>query len=680
MLYEINNATLSVGGNEILTNFNFRIVDNSKIGLVGKNGAGKTTLLRFIMGEIELDYNSDNSIGRVIKSNDFKIGYLSQISFENKNITVFDELSKSFDYILDIKKQIDVLNDKLIKNYNEEDAIKLNDLFNELKNSNGLYYEKEIKMGFMKFGFKIEDLNKKLNEFSGGQITKISLLKLLLTKPNLLILDEPTNHLDIDAVLWIEEYLKKYKKNILVVSHDRMFLDNVCNIIYEIENKKLTKYIGGYTDYLKQKELNLKIKIAEYNNNKKELDRLYKLADRFRYKATKAKMVKSKNKIINKIEKNIEIPYIQKNKKINVALNQNIESGKVVLRCEDLVIGYKENILSKVNLVVNRTDRIGIVGKNGTGKTTFLKTIIDDIKKISGVFYFGHNVFYEYFDQNIASINSDDTVFDNFSKTYPTYTNEQIRDCLGRFLFSNDDVFKKVSSLSGGEKVKLSFAKIFEKKPNLLILDEPTNHLDILSKENLEELLNNYNGTIIFVSHDRYFTKKISNKILLFEDNKTLFFQNGYEDYEYYEEQKKYDDSNMSNYELITSSIYINKNDDKNKIDYSEIEPYDKYMSLSEAESIKDLYDLKEEKSAKDTYLDNKEKSKINKKIEKIQIDIKKYEKEILILKNELENKEIQSNFNKLYEIQEKIDSFNENIEELIQEWDELDKILSTKN
>lgn len=677
MLYEIKNATISMNGNEILSHFNFRMVDGDKIGIVGRNGSGKTTFLKFLMGEAELDYNDDNTFGEVIKTNDLTPGYLSQISFKNTEATVYDELLKAFEELIKINNKINDLNTQLEKQYDEKKAVELNNLIDFYNNNGGLTYEKELKAGFVKFGFEMSDLDKKISEFSGGQTTKIALLKLLLMKPSLLILDEPTNHLDIDAIEWMEEYLKNYKKTLIVVSHDRMFLDNVCNIIYEVEHKIMTKYVGNYSEFLEQKQINYELKMAEYNNNLKEIERLTKLADRFRYKATKAKMVKSKDKMIDKLKSNTFKPLNFENQTFNKKIKPIKEGGKVVLRCTDLVVGYDGKPISKVNVVVNKGDRLGIVGKNGTGKSTFLKTIVDNIKKISGEYYFGHEIEYEYFDQKVAESNSTDTIFDDFSKLYPSYSNEEIRKCLGAFLFNEMDINKKVCDLSGGEKVRLSFAKLFEKRPNLLILDEPTNHLDILGKESLENIIANYTGTVIFVSHDRYFTKKVANKILLFEDNKTLFFMSGYEDYEYYEDKKNgrvIDDK--TNFDSITSSIYDIKKEEVG-IDYSELEVYDKYRSLSEAEELakkenEPLQNIDEKQSSKDAYLDAKEKSKIDRKIKKIEEEIEKIENNIVELNEQLENEDIQSDFEKLYEIQSKIDDNNKKIEKLMNEWEEL--------
>ena len=699
MLYEIKNATLSMNGNEILSHFNFRMVDGDKIGIVGRNGSGKTTFLRFVMGEIEFDYNDDNTMGELIKSSDLKIGYLSQISFKNTNVTVYEELIKVYDDLLKAKHKIDLISEELDKSYNEKKAIELNNLIDYFNANGGLTYEKELKVGFVQFGFELSDLNKKLSEFSGGQTTKIALLKLLLSKPALLILDEPTNHLDITAIEWMEEYLKSYKNNIIVVSHDRMFLDNICDIIYEVEHKQMKRYVGNYSDFMEQKELNYEIELAKYNNNIKEIERLTALADRFRFKATKAKMVKSKEKQIEKIKQSTFRPLKKENKNFHYDIVPTKESGKVVLRCEELVVGYKDNLISKVNLVVNKGDRLGIVGKNGTGKSTFLKTIVEKIHKISGQYSFGHNVEYEYFDQSVAEDYSEETIFDNFQNIYKSYNNEQIRKCLGRFLFTDNDINKKVCSLSGGEKVRLAFAKMFEKKPNLLILDEPTNHLDILGKESLENIIADYKGTVIFVSHDRYFTKRVANKILLFEDKKTLLFTTGYDDYEYYEDKKKgkiVDDK--INYDLITSSLDDVKKEEKG-LDYSELFTSEKYTSLDEANREKLKYEellkqkISDDKteltqedidnivlekneqsklSGKESFLLSKEKAKREKRIQKIEKDLEDLEEQKKIFEEKLNDETIQRDFEKLYEAQTKIEDIIKKIDELYEEWSAL--------
>lgn len=559
MLYEIKNVSISQGSNEILKNINFRMVDNEKVGIVGRNGAGKTTLLKFIMEEIPMDYNKDNSKGEVIKSNDFSAKYLRQQlvndngdGTKNENITAYDYLMSSFSNLKDIEDKINKLSLELSENYDEKKAIKLNDLIDELSRSGGDTYEKELKIGFSKFGFKKESLNKSLNEFSGGEATKIALLKLLLSKPEVLILDEPTNHLDIEAINWMENYLLKIKKNIIVVSHDRMFLDNICNVIYDVENSILTRYEGNYSDFVVQKEINYNLKMAEYNKNLKEIERLTALADRFRYKATKAKMVQSKDKIIAKIEEKNEKPLDFDNKKIKVKIIPKKQGGKEVLCCRNLVVGYEGKGIAKINCMVNRKDRLGIIGANGIGKSTFIKTIVGKLPPINGEFSYGHDIMFEYFDQMIAENKSTKKLFDDFQDEFPMLSNTEIRSRLGCFLFGEEDIDKRVCDLSGGEKVRLCLAKIFEKKPNLLILDEPTNHLDIMGKESLEDIIQTFEGTVILISHDRYFIKKISNKVLYFEkeNNQTVtyMFDFGYEDYEKYLKSISKNTSNVADF------------------------------------------------------------------------------------------------------------------------------------
>ena len=674
MLYEIKNGTVSLGGNEILSHFSFRMVDNEKIGIVGRNGAGKTTLLKLMNGEIGLDYNDDNTMGEIVKSKDFNPGFLRQqlagsqcsplrdgrmvsaptvmggqmISAPTRDdrmspptITVYSYLLEAFNKLIEMEQRIESITNEIAENYDEKKVVELNTLIDTYNFEGGNIYIKELKTGFKKFGFDETDLQRPINEFSGGQSTKISLLKLLLSKPDVLMLDEPTNHLDIEAIEWMEKYLQGYKKNIVVVSHDRMFLDNICNVIYDVENRETVRYEGNYTDFVEQKEINYQLKLAEYNKNLKEIERLTALADRFRYKATKAKMVQSKDKVIEKLEAKTFKPKESDTKTFHVKIVPNKVGGKEVLRCTDLVVGYGEGAhmqeISKVNLVVNRGDRLAVIGANGTGKSTFIKTIVGVLPKISGEYSYGHEIEYEYFDQRIAENNSTKTLFDDFSDEFPTYDNTEVRNRLGRFLFGEEDISKKVCDLSGGEKVRLCLAKIFERKPNLLILDEPTNHLDILGKESLEEIINSFEGTVIFVSHDRYFVKKISTKVLLFEERarSATFFEFGYEDYEKYVGEKEVLESQNEN--QITS---VNK------------EKIETHSKLS--------------------YKENKQKNRDEKKIKKLEEEITKIEAEIEEISKKLEDSSIQSDFEELSRIQKEIDAKNEELSEKYSLWSEL--------
>ena len=675
MLYEIKNGTVSLGGNEILSHFNFRMVDNEKIGIVGRNGAGKTTLLKLMNGEIELDYNDDNTMGEIVKSKDFNLGYLRQqlagshSSPLREAITVYSYLLEAFGKLIEMEQRIDKLTAELADNYDEKKAVELNTLIDTYNFEGGNIYIKELKTGFKKFGFSESDLERPINEFSGGQSTKISLLKLLLSKPDVLALDEPTNHLDIEAIEWMENYLQNYKKNIVVVSHDRMFLDNICNVIYDVENRDTVRYDGNYTDFVAQKEINYQLKLAEYNKNLKEIERLTALADRFRYKATKAKMVQSKDKVIEKLEAKTFKPIEADTKTFHVKIVPNKVGGKEVLRCTDLVVGYNRgsynspvheesqnsivqedfqssNVIAKINLLVNRGDRLAIIGANGTGKSTFIKTIVGVLPKISGEYSYGHEIEYEYFDQRIAENNSTKTLFDDFSDEFPSYDNTEVRNRLGRFLFGEEDISKRVCDLSGGEKVRLCLAKIFERKPNLLILDEPTNHLDILGKESLEEIISNFEGTVIFVSHDRYFVKKISNKILLFEkgaradESAVKLFEFGFADYEKYVKEKEITEIQ----EVSDTNVNVN-----NTLDFVE-----------------------KETQGKKSYIESKQRNKDDKKLKKLEEEIAKLESELENLNLKLQDGSIQSNFEELSAIQKEIDETNEVIMGKYEMWEKL--------
>ena len=657
MLYEIKNGTVSLGGNEILSHFNFRMVDGEKIGIVGRNGAGKTTLLKLMNGEIELDYNDDNTIGEVVKSKDFNPGYLRQqlagsqsspIQSGSQSSPVQSYLLEAFNKLIEMEQRIEKLTAELADNYDDKKAIELNTLIDIYNFEGGNTYIKELKTGFKKFGFAETDLQKDVNNFSGGQSTKISLLKLLLSKPDVLLLDEPTNHLDIEAIDWMEKYLKNYKKNVVVVSHDRMFLDNICNVIYDVENKTVTRYDGNYADFVEQKQINYELKLAEYNKNVKEIERLTALADRFRYKATKAKMVQSKDKVIEKLEAKTFKPLSADTKTFHVKIIPNKAGGKEVLRCSNLSVGYSEDSqnfdasfknaqggkeIAKVSLIVNRGDRLAILGANGTGKSTFVKTIVGDIKKLGGEFEYGHEIEFEYFDQRIAENNSTKTLFDDFSDEFPAYTNTEVRNRLGRFLFGEEDITKRVCDLSGGEKVRLCMSKIFERKPNLLVLDEPTNHLDILGKESLEDIILNYEGTVILVSHDRYFVKKVATKILYFEENNTKFFEFGYDDFE-------------------------------------------KYLSAKDEVFAETGNTIKEQRNTisdnKQNYENNKQKNKDEKRAKKLEEEIGRLENEVNELHAKMQDEDLASDFVKLAVLQKEIEEKTAIIEDKYREWDNL--------
>lgn len=528
MYYKITNGNITLKSNTILENINFVIKDNEKIGLVGRNGSGKTTLLKALTNEYQLQDGYDKL--KVESSNDFKIGYIKQNLTDDLNIKMIDYIKQSFKRIIEIEKELNQLEIQMSNSYSEINTNKYNDLLNQYNYIGGYTYQKEYETILKKFGFNNQDKEKKLNQFSQGQLTKLSLIKLLLSKPDLLILDEPTNHLDITSIEWLENYLKNYQKSIIIVSHDRMFLDNICNIIYEIEYGVLKRYNGNYTSYIKQKELDYQKQLKDYEIQQKEIKRLQTIVDKFKYKPTKAKMAMSKLKQIEHMIK-IEKPSKSNTKTFKINLSTQENSYRDILKVKKLTIGYNKELIQPLTFNLERGDKLGIIGENGIGKSTLIKTLIGLIPPLSGKYVYGNKVNIGYFSQNFENLNDNNTIYEEIDKTYPQMNQNEIRNLLGSFNFTNDEVFKKINDLSGGEKVRVSLCKILINKPNLLLLDEPTNHLDIINKNTIEKILNDYNGTIIMISHDRYLINNICNKILVFENNNTTLYNYGYQEY-----------------------------------------------------------------------------------------------------------------------------------------------------
>lgn len=526
MYLKITNGSIEINNKVILEDINFLIKNNEKVGLVGRNGSGKTTLLKGITGQIPFTNGYDKLH---IEKDKFKIGYVSQENLTDPDTLLIDYIRSSYREIINIEKNLESLEKEMSNSYKEETLIKYNDLLESYEFLGGYTYKKEYITALNKFGFNTDVYNKKISEFSGGELTKLSLLKLLLSRPDLLILDEPTNHLDITAIEWLENYLKEYKNNIILVSHDRMFLDSICNIIYLIEYGTTKKYVGNYTSYIKQREEEYIKALKDYNRQKKEIKRLEELVDRFRYKPTKAKMAMSKLKQIEKMVK-IEKPETFDKKTFKINFNPTTTSYKDVLKLKNLSVGYTKELFN-IDLNLEREDKLGIIGDNGIGKSTLIKTITGVIPPIKGKVILGQNVKYAYFSQQLENLNKENTIYDVIKNTFNEMTPLEVRTLLGNFNFKGDDVFKQIKDLSGGEKVRVSLCKILNSKPNLLILDEPTNHLDLINKETIESLLNDYKGTLIIVSHDRYLINKVCTKLLVIEKNKTTLYNYGYKEY-----------------------------------------------------------------------------------------------------------------------------------------------------
>ncbi len=551
MKYSVKNASVTIGAETILDYVNFEIKDADHIGIVGRNGAGKTTLLRALIDNDMFEEGIEDEKFEIIRHGNFSIGYQSQISFDDEETSLIDEIKKSFKDIMILESRMAKLMTQMEKDQSEDVIREYTEALDRFEIEGGYTYKKEYQTMIRKFGFKEEDTNRPIKSFSGGEKTKIAFMKLLLSKPDILFLDEPTNHLDIEAIEWLEDYLKNYKGAFVIVSHDRMFLNNTVNTIYDISHGKVTKYIGDYESYEKQKEENYERDLYNYEKQQSEIKRLYDLYLRFRNKPSKAAMALSKLHMIEKMVK-LEKPERIDKRVFRTNLDKMEESVKKVLSCRNVEIGY-DHPLGHLNLEIFKGQKVGIIGSNGTGKSTLIKTIRGEIEPLRGSITYGERVRVGYFDQNLAMTDSENTVLEEFTRVHPELLTEEARSALGSFMFRGEDVYKKVSVLSGGEKVRLTLCKILYDKPNFLILDEPTNHMDILGKKHLEDILKMYKGTILFVSHDRYFIKKIATQILEFDRGEIKYYPFGY-DY-YVEKKKENSDIVEAELEIIKESL-----------------------------------------------------------------------------------------------------------------------------
>ncbi|MBQ2079611.1 MAG: ABC-F family ATP-binding cassette domain-containing protein [Erysipelotrichaceae bacterium] len=523
MIVQISNGTVYFGANDVFENIDFTVNENERIALVGRNGSGKTTLLKVLTGECEL------SSGQLIKTNKTSISYLKQNALALSEDTIGEVFDQVFAKLKDLEKQMEELSDAMKEDPDEKLINKYSALQEEYKYLGGYTYQSEMLSVLAGFGFKESDLERKVSSFSGGEKTKIAFASLLLAKPDLLLLDEPTNHLDLSTIEWLENYLAKYKKAMVIVSHDRMFLDKTVNVVYELEYGSIRRYAGNYSSFVEQKKNDLIRQESAYRRQQKDIKRLEELIEKFRYKKNKAAFAQSKIKYLERMER-IEDPKKADTKAFKAKFVCGVRGGKNVLSLDHFEVGY-DKPLANVSLEIKRGDRICVMGDNGTGKSTLLKSIIGETKPLGGYMMLGHQIQIGYFDQNLANFHNGNTVLEELWNEHPDLDMFKIRSVLGAFLFTADEVFKEVDVLSGGEKVRLSLAKLMMKKANFLILDEPTNHLDIISKEALENALNEYDGTILFVSHDRYFIRKIATSCLVIDTDKVTYYPDGYKDY-----------------------------------------------------------------------------------------------------------------------------------------------------
>lgn len=625
MRIEIINGSVEYDGNTVLSEINFSVSDKEKIALVGRNGSGKTSILKCISGEVPLVSGTGDEKFSFSISGAPKIGYLQQVSL-NDELTLRQEILSAYKDVVGLENKLQILLDKMSENPSDENVGAYSRAMERFENIGGYLYKKEYLTAVSKFGFSAEDLDKKLSCFSGGQRTKIALMKLLLEKPDVLLLDEPTNHLDIAAVEWLEGYLKNYKNSVVIVSHDRMFLDRIVGVVYEIEYGVTTRYKGNYTAFLAQKQQAYDKALKDAKWKSAEIDRLRKIVERFRYKATKAAMAQSKLKEIERLG-TVETPRRFDTSTFASSFQPEYESVRDALFVKDLVFGY-DKPLGEISLAVEKGQKIGVIGSNGTGKSTLLKTITGLIPPLSGDVRFGVKTRVGYFDQTIAATKSELSVLEDFRAEFPELNDGEIRKTLGGFLLSGDDVFKCVKDLSGGEKVRLALSKIFRRRPNFLILDEPTNHMDIIGKETLEKLLMDFSGTVIVVSHDRYLINRVAKSLIVFENGGVRYFDGTFDEYEEREKET--------------------------------------------AEEVAKEKPEKTKKTGGERYVESKEEARRKHRVEFLEKKITALEEELSRAQAKLDDETVNTDYKKVMAVEEEIKTIEEKLDPLITEWTEL--------
>ena len=636
MLIQLNNVTKNFVVNEIFSNVKMEINDKDRVAIVGRNGAGKSTLLKIISGELSFDSGE-----RTISKNT-TIGYLSQEFIVREDLSIYEEMITCFDEIISLEANLEKLSYELTPENIENDPGLL-DRFDRLQNEvlthKDYHYKSKIESVLYGLDFTKDVFDKKISTFSGGEKTRLSMAKLLLSEPDLLILDEPTNHLDMENVAWLENYLSSYNGAIVIVSHDRYFLDKVVNVVYNLEFGKLKKYVGNYSKFLKQYEEDYEKQLKEFTSQQKDIKRLEEFVQKNIARASTSKMAKSRQKVLDKMEL-IDNPK-KDDKAANIEFNIKEQSGRDVLMIENLKVGYDgKQVGNAYNFSVYKGDRIAIVGRNGIGKSTLIKTIAKKQNALGGSVHYGSKVSLGYYDQKQAEFESSKTILNELWDEYPLMKEAEVRTVLGRFLFRGDSVLKIVRDLSGGEKARLQLAKLMLEKNNLLVLDEPTNHLDITSKQVLEDALENYEGTIVFVSHDRYFINKIANKVLdITGDDYSIYLGN----YDYYLEKREQ--------ELIAKKLKEEKTDEV------------------------------QEKVANDYVLGKEEKKRIRKlerTREELLEKIESLEEKVTLVNNELTKEEVYTDAIKVQEYNEELRSLNQEIEDLNNNWLEIEEELES--
>ncbi|MBE0334215.1 ABC-F family ATP-binding cassette domain-containing protein [Staphylococcus epidermidis] len=565
ILLQLNDISKSFDGEDIFTDVNFEVKTGERIGVVGRNGAGKSTLMKIIAG-VE-NYDS----GQISKIKNLTMSYLTQQMTLNSEATVFEEMSKPFEHIKKIENLIEDETDWLARNGQDYESDeyqshieKYETLTNRYEQLDGYRYESKIKTVLHGLNFTESDFNKPINDFSGGQKTRLSLAQMLLKEPDLLLLDEPTNHLDMETTKWLEDYLKYFKGAIVIISHDRYFLDKIVTQVYDVALGNVKHYVGNYEQFIKQRNQYYEKRMQEFEKQQEEIKRLETFVEKNITRASTSGMAKSRRKTLEKMER-IDKPMIDA-RSANIQFGFDRNTGNDVMHIQDLKIGYESPITLPINLEIFKGDHIAIIGPNGVGKTTLIKTIAEKQHKLGGQIIFGANLQIGYYDQKQAEFKSNKTILDYVWDQYPHMNEKDVRAVLGRFLFVQEDVKKIINDLSGGEKARLQLALLMLQRDNVLILDEPTNHLDIDSKEMLEQALKDFEGTIIFVSHDRYFINQLANKVFDLNINGGQMYLG---DYQYYIEKTE-EAAAIKAHETVTQNNFENKeiNQDANTSTY----------------------------------------------------------------------------------------------------------------
>lgn len=635
ILLQLNNVSKSFDGEEIFSDVHFEVKSHEKIGIVGRNGAGKSTLMKIIAGVDGYDS------GNVSKIKNLKVGYLTQQMTLDTDHTVWEEMSKPFAYLKQMEQEMQAETNWLADHADEYESETFKDhmaryetLSNQFERLEGYQFESKIKTVLHGLDFNEEDFNRSVNDFSGGQKTRLSLAQMLLSEPDLLLLDEPTNHLDMETTQWLEDYLNYFKGAIVIISHDRFFLDKTVNQIYDVALGAVQHYVGNYSKFITQRDQYYQKRMQEYERQQAEIKRLETFVEKNITRASTSGMAKSRRKVLEKIER-IDKPMLDA-RSANIQFDFDRNTGNDVYHIRNLEIGYAEPVIAPITMEITKGNHLAVIGPNGIGKSTFIKTVADRIPKLGGEIIHGANLRVGYYDQKQAEFKSNKTILDYVWDQYPTMPEKDVRAVLVRFLFVQDDVKKIINDLSGGEKARLQLALLMLERNNVLILDEPTNHLDIDSKEMLEQALQDFEGTLIFVSHDRYFINQLANKVFDMQpDGGTVYAGN----YQY----------------------YLDKTEEKAAI-----------AAKNEAQQAAQISTEENTNSYENQKAQRRELRQLERQIENCEAEIEKFEQQIETIDHQLTQPEVFNDPEKAAQLAEEKDTIEHQLEQVMETWEEL--------